>query len=186
MCTIRVSLCPQTVYGAVVLTITVSQCFMSIVRWVSFDYVVNRANERDIVIRDSFVPTNCLLLTHPTNHETYADFHEFFYKLHSVWKLFNLQSKNCHNVTYRNRKLHLSEGKLQDEPSWKSQRGLVIETSPKKKLLMIDQFKKCSFDFEQARPIECSQHNSFESSIMSSQVVYCSITFWITKMEEIL
>ena len=29
--------------------------------------------------------------------------------------------------------------------------------------------------FQQARPIERLQHNGFESSIMSSQVVYCSI-----------
>ena len=91
---------------------------MSIVRCVSSDNVVNRANERDFVIRDSFVPTNCMLLTHPKNHETYADFHEFFYKLQSVWKSLKTYSqKNCHNVTYRNRKLHLSEGKLYYVPS---------------------------------------------------------------------
>ena len=42
---------------------------------VSFDYAVNRTNERDFVIRDFFVPTNCVLLTHPKNHETSADFH---------------------------------------------------------------------------------------------------------------
>ena len=59
----------------------------------SFGYFVNRANERDIVIRDSFVPTICVLLTRPKNHETSADFHKFFYKLHSVWKLFKTYSQ---------------------------------------------------------------------------------------------
>ena len=59
----------------------------------SFDYVVNRANERDFVIRDSFVPTNCVLLTSPKNHETSADFHKFFHKLQSVWKLFKTYSQ---------------------------------------------------------------------------------------------
>ena len=66
---------------------------MSIVHCVLFDYAGNHANERDIVIRSSFVPTNCVLLTHPKNHETYADFHKFFYKLHSVWKLFKTYSQ---------------------------------------------------------------------------------------------
>ena len=65
---------------------------MSIVRCVSFDNVANRANERDFVLRDSFVPKNCVLLTHLKNHETYADFYEFFYKLHSVWELFKTYS----------------------------------------------------------------------------------------------
>ena len=51
---------------------------MSIVRCVSFDNVANRANERDFVLRDSFVPKNCVLLTHLKNHETYADFHNSF------------------------------------------------------------------------------------------------------------
>ena len=43
------------------------------------------------------------------------------------------------------------------------------------KLLTIDKFNKRSFVFQQSRPIECVQHNSFEISMMSSQVVYCSV-----------
>ena len=35
----------------------------------------------------------------------------------------------------------------------------MIKTS-KKKLLTIDQFNKCSFYFEQGRPIECVQDNT--------------------------
>ena len=58
--------------------------------------------------------------------------------------------------------------------------GKVIITL-KKKLITIDQFNKCSFIFQQTRPIECAQHNSFESSIMSLQVVYCSIMHSIHK-----
>ena len=45
----------------------------------------------------------------------------------------------------------------------------------RQKLLTIDQFNKCSFYFEQIRSIECVQPNGFKTSIMSSQVVYCSI-----------
>ena len=41
-------------------------------------------------------------------------------------------------------------------------------------------------DFEQARPIECMQRNSFEGFIMSSQVVYCSIILSLMEMEDIL
>ena len=59
----------------------------------------------------------------------------------------------------------------------------MIKTS-KQKPLTIEEFNKCSFYFEQGRPTECVQHNSFESSIMSSQVVYCSIMLYITKIEK--
>ena len=44
-------------------------------------------------------------------------------------------------------------------------------TTSKQKLLTEKQFNKCSFVFEHSRPIECAQDNSFESSIMSMQVV---------------
>ena len=53
-------------------------------------------------------------------------------------------------------------------------KGRMIKTS-KQKRLTIDQFNKCSFNFEQARPIECAEHDSFESAIMPLQVKYCSI-----------
>ena len=56
----------------------------------------------------------------------------------------------------------------------KGQREWMIEAS-KRKLLTIYQFNECSFYFEHGRPFECEQQNSFESSIMSSQVVYCLI-----------
>ena len=40
----------------------------------------------------------------------------------------------------------------------------------------IEKVNKLSIkDFEQARPIEGMQRNSFEGSMVSSQVVYCSI-----------
>ena len=42
---------------------------------VSFDYVVNRENKRDFVIRYFIVPTNCVLITDPNNHEIYPHFH---------------------------------------------------------------------------------------------------------------
>ena len=61
----------------------------------------------------------------------------------------------------------------------------MVEAS-KQKLLTIYQFNECSLYFERSRSIECERHNSFESSIMSSQVVYCLIFLEITKMEEIL
>ena len=50
----------------------------------------------------------------------------------------------------------------------------MIKTS-KQKLLTINQFNKYSFHFQEALPNECMQHNSFESSLMSSLVVYCLI-----------
>ena len=53
----------------------------------------------------------------------------------------------------------------------KKGKGVAIKTS-KQKLITINQFDKCSFIFQQARPIECAQHNSFNSSIMSSQIVH--------------
>ena len=56
----------------------------------------------------------------------------------------------------------------------KSKRERVIKAS-KQKLLTIYQSNECSFYFEQARSIECEQLYSFETSIMFSQVVYCSI-----------
>ena len=45
---------------------------------ISLDYDVKNKNEWGFVIRDFIVLSNCVLPSHPNNHETSADFHEFF------------------------------------------------------------------------------------------------------------
>ena len=59
------------VYCSVVMFHVLTNC-------VSFDYVVNCENEWDFVIRDFIVPTNCVLPSHPNNHETSTGFCKFF------------------------------------------------------------------------------------------------------------
>ena len=44
---------------------------------VSFDYVINNKNDKDFLIRDFNVPTNCVLLRCPNNHETSTGFMNF-------------------------------------------------------------------------------------------------------------
>ena len=45
---------------------------------ISFDYVTNNENEKNFLIRDFNVPTNCVLLNRPNNDETSIGFYEFF------------------------------------------------------------------------------------------------------------
>ena len=54
-------------------------------------------------------------------------------------------------------------------------RNWLVIKAFKQKLLTVDQFNKCSFYFEEGGLIECVQHYIFESSVKSSQVVYCLI-----------
>ena len=42
------------------------------------DCVVNYENESDFEIKDFIVPTNCVLPSHPNNHETSTGFCKFF------------------------------------------------------------------------------------------------------------
>ena len=85
----------------------------------------------------------------------------------------NLQSKNFMSYIETASKLSRKEN-FGTFCHKKSQAGRVIKAS-KRKLLTVDQFNKCSFYFEHARPIEGVQHNDFESSVIFAQVVYCSI-----------
>ena len=52
--------------------------FHVLTSFVSFDYVVTHENERDFVIRNFIVPTNCVILSHSNNHETSTGFYRFF------------------------------------------------------------------------------------------------------------
>ena len=61
------SLYPQIVSCSIVMFYVLTSC-------VSFDYVVNDENEKDFLIRDFNVPTNCILLSYPNNHETSTGF----------------------------------------------------------------------------------------------------------------
>ena len=64
---LQYSLYPQIVSSSVVMFQILTTC-------VSFDYVVNCENEWDFVIRNFIVLTNCVLPSHPNNHEISTGF----------------------------------------------------------------------------------------------------------------
>ena len=149
--------------------------FHVLITCVSFDYVANFKNEWTFIIRDFIVPTNCVLPCLLNNHETPTDFHEFFFlsSYNQSWNHGKPTVKELYAI-YTETVNRLGWRKTLGHSIMKSQWGLAIKTLMQK-LLTIDKFNKCSFIFQQSRPIECVRHNSFEISMMSSQVVYCSI-----------
>ena len=52
--------------------------FHVLTTYISLDYEINNKSESDFVIRDFFVPTNCVLPSHPNNHETSTGFCKSF------------------------------------------------------------------------------------------------------------
>ena len=52
--------------------------FHVLTTYISLDYEINNKSESDFVIRIFIVPTNCVLPSHPNNHETSTGFCKFF------------------------------------------------------------------------------------------------------------